>query len=188
MIFAVSSNPKSYFLNPKSESVDKRTKKTLSDSALMLRVRKYCALRERSVKEVSKKLYDLDVLEDKAQLIIEKLKEEGFLDEKRYVSAFTRGKFRNKKWGKKKIEMELKKQGITKDLLDKGLTEIESTDYLQTIDTLLQRKWKQIKAKDTTDAYSDNDLFTPAMQKLINYAMQKGFEYDIILDRVKKVL
>ena len=89
---------------------------------------------------------------------------------------------------KKKIEMELKKQGITKDLLDKGLTEIESTDYLQTIDTLLQKKWKQIKAKDTTDAYSDNDLFTPVMQKLINYAMQKGFEYDLIVERVKKIL
>ena len=168
--------------------MDKRTKKTLSDTALLLRVRKYCALRERSVKEVSKKLYDLEVLEDKAQLIIEKLKEEGFLNEKRYVSAFARGKFRNKKWGKKKIEMELKKQGITKDLLDKGLKEIENTDYLLALDTLLQKKWKQIKAKNADEIYSDNDLFTPAMQKLINYAMQKGFEYDVIVDRVKKAL
>src|SRR5580693_6124237 len=98
--------------------MDKRTKKTLSDEALMLRVRKYCALRERSTREVKKKLYELDVLEDKAELIIEKLKQEGFLNEKRYVSAFARGKFRNKKWGKKKIEMELKKQGITKELLE----------------------------------------------------------------------
>ena len=100
--------------------MDKRTKKTLSDEALLLRIRKYCALRERSIKEVSKKLFELGVLEDKALLIIEKLKEEGFLNENRYVSAFARGKFRNKKWGRKKIEMELKKQGIAKELLAKG--------------------------------------------------------------------
>ncbi|HTB30925.1 MAG TPA: regulatory protein RecX [Bacteroidia bacterium] len=168
--------------------MDKRTKKTLSDEALLLRVRKYCALRERSIKEVNKKLLELGAMEDKAQLMIEKLKEEGFLNEKRYVSAYTRGKFRNKKWGKKKIEMELKRQGINKEMLEKGLGEIETTDYVQTLDALLLKKWKQIKAKTPKDTFSDNDLFTPAMQKLINYAMQKGFEYDVIIDRVKKIL
>jgi regulatory protein len=168
--------------------MDKITQKTLSDEALLLRIRKYCALRERSIKEVSKKLYELGTLEDKAQLIIEKLKQEGFLNENRYVSAYTRGKFRNKKWGKKKIEIELKKQGINKELLEKGLSEIENADYLNTLDTLLIKKWKVIKAKSGNSDYSDSDLFTPDMQKLINYAMQKGFEYDIIVDRVKKIL
>jgi SOS response regulatory protein OraA/RecX len=84
--------------------------------------------------------------------------------------------------------MELKKQGIPKELLQKGLNEIENTDYLQVLDKLLIKKWKTLKAKTGDDAYSDNDLFTPAMQKLVNYAMQKGFEYDIILNRVKKIL
>lgn len=168
--------------------MDKRTKKTLSDEALLLRIRKYCALRERSIKEVSKKLSDLGTLEDKASLVIEKLRQEGFLNEKRYVSAYTRGKFRNKKWGKKKIEMELKKQGIPQELLEKGLNEIENEDYLQVLDKLLIKKWKLLKAKSDNAGYSDKDLFTPAMQKLLNYAMQKGFEYDLIVDRVKKIL
>lgn len=168
--------------------MDKITKKTLSDEALLLRLRKYCALQERSIKEASKKLYELGVLEDKALLIIEKLRQEGFLNENRYVSAYARGKFRNKKWGRKKIEMELKKQGISKELLEKGLKEIENADYILVLDTLLIKKWKLIKAKAGNSDYSDHDLFTPAMQKLINYAMQKGFEYDIIVDRVKKIL
>ena len=168
--------------------MDKRTKKTLSEVAIMLRVRKYCALRERSIREVEKKLSDLDVLEDRAQLIIEKLKAEGFLNEKRYVSAYTRGKFRNKKWGKKRIEMELKRQGIGKDLLENGLKEIENTEYLEALDKLLIKKWKQVQAKAGKSDYSEKDLFTPEMQKLVNYAMQKGFEYDIVIDRVKKIL
>jgi regulatory protein len=168
--------------------LDKITKKTLSDTALLLRVRKYCALRERSIKEAKNKLYDLGVLDDKAQLIIEKLTTEGFLNEKRYVSAFARGKFRNKKWGKKKIEMELKKQGIAGELLQKGLNELEQEDYLQVLDNLLIKKWKLLKAKSVNTDFSDDDLFTPAMQKLLNYATQKGFEYDLIIERVKKIL
>lgn len=168
--------------------MDKRTKKTLSDEALLLRVRKYCALRERSIKEVGKKLFELGVLEDKVLLIIEKLKQEGFLNENRYVSAYARGKFRNKKWGRNKIEMELKKQGISKELLKKGLNEIENTDYVQVLDTLLQKKWKLIKAKPGNNTFSEDDLFSPAMQKLLNYAMQKGFEYDLIVERVRKIL
>jgi len=168
--------------------MDKITKKTLSDTALLLRVRKYCALRERSIKEVKKKLFDLGVFEDKALLIIDKLKEEGFLNEKRYVTAFARGKFRNKKWGKKKIEMELKKQGITGELLQKGLNELEKEDYLQVLDNLLIKKWKQLKAKPANTGFSDDNLFTAAMQKLLNYATQKGFEYDLIIERAKKIL
>jgi len=168
--------------------MDKRTKKNLSEEGLLLRIRKYCALRERSNKEVRKKLLELDVLEDKVQLIIEKLKDEGFLNENRYVSAYARGKFRNKKWGKKRIEMELKKQGIGEELLEKGLSEIENEDYLQVLDKLLIKKWRRLKAKADDVGFSDKDLFSPAMQKLVNYAMQKGFEYDIIVDRAKKVL
>jgi regulatory protein len=168
--------------------MDKRTKKTLSDEALMLRIRKYCALRERSIKEVRKKLFQLDVLEDKTLLIIEKLTQEGFLNEKRFVSAYARGKFRNKKWGRKKIELELKKQDIPEELLEKGLKGIENADYLQVLDSLLLKKWKLIKAKSNNTDYSGKDLFSPEMQKLFNYAMQKGFEYDLIIDRVKKIL
>ena len=168
--------------------MDKRTKKNLSDEAIMLRIRKYCALRERSIKEVRKKLAEIDMLEDKIPMVIQKLQNEGFLNEQRYVSAYARGKFRNKKWGKRKIEMELKKQGIGEDMLEKGLSEIENEDYLQALDKLLLKKWKQIQAKPIGDTYITDDIFSPAVQKLLNYAIQKGFEYEVVMDRIKKML
>lgn len=166
--------------------MDKRTKKSLTDEALLLRIRKYCALRERSNNEVRKKLMELSVPEDKIPLFVQKLQDEGFLNENRYVSAYARGKFRNKKWGKRKIEMELKKQGIKGEMLEKGLGEIETEDYLQVLDKLLLKKWKSLKDKPVNSSYSD--LFSPALQKLVNYALQKGFEYDMVIDRLKKIL
>jgi|SRR6185312_3838543 len=168
--------------------MDKRTKKNLSDGAILLRIRKYCALRERSSKEVRKKLTEIGILEDKILIVIQKMQDEGFLNEQRYVLAYARGKFRNKKWGKRKIEMELKKQGIGEEMLEKGLHEIENEDYLQVLDKLLLRKWKQIQAKPIGDTYITDDIFSPAVQKLLNYAIQKGFEYEVVMERIKKML
>lgn len=168
--------------------MDKRTKKNLSDEALMLRMRKYCALRERSYKEIHKKLSELGILDDKAPIIIKKLEQEGFLNEKRYAEAYARGKFRNKKWGKRKIETELKKQGIGEELLQKGLQEINQADYIQVLDNLLAKKWKQIQAKPIGETYISDDLFSPAVQKLLTYAIQKGFEYEVVMQRIKEML
>ena len=168
--------------------MDKRTKKNLSDEAILLRVRKYCALRERSIKEVRKKLTEMGVLEDKIPLVIQKMQNEGFLNENRYAAAYARGKFRNKKWGKRKIEMELKKQGMGEEMVERGLHEIEDADYLKVLDNLLAKKWKQIQAKPIGDTYITDDIFSPAVQKLLNYAIQKGFEYEVVMNRVKKII
>ena len=163
--------------------MSKRTKKSLSDSAILLRVRKYCALRERSLKEVKQKLIELEVNEEHISGIIKKLENEGFLNEKRYVLAFAGGKFRTKKWGKAKIEMELRKQNISGEMLTKGLEAITREEYVNTLNELLKRKMRNMKIGNI-----EMDLFSAEAQKLIRYAVQKGYEYELVVDRIKQLL
>jgi regulatory protein len=184
-IFSLSSAIKSGKFTPYSLTVDKRTKKTLSVDNALLRMSKYCAYAERSIDEVKKKLKTIGVSPNDSELVMERLKKQGFLNEDRFASAFAGGKFRIKKWGKKRIGMEMKRKGLTDDLIEKELSLLPEKEYQETLDMLLQKKWKQIMRGDTGE--TDYDTQQKNKGKLIRYALQKGYEMDLVLEKVRKM-
>jgi len=164
--------------------MNKRTKKSPSIDDALARARKYCAYSERSKVEVERKLNEYGVLEGDINMIVEKLVKEGFLNEKRFASAFAGGKFRMKKWGRTRIKMEMKRKGLSSELIEQGLSELPEQIYTDTLDELLNKKWKQLQRRAT------GNNAKPEMaekQKLIRYALQKGYEQDIIMNRMSKL-
>jgi regulatory protein len=63
-----------------------------------------------------------------------------FLNEERFAKAYAGGKFRMKKWGKAKIQYQLKSEGLSKRCIALGLKEIDSDEYEKTLLTLLNKK------------------------------------------------
>jgi regulatory protein len=165
--------------------VNKRTKKTLSVDNAVQMMGKYCAYRERSIDEVVKKLKGFAMSPANIQLVLERLTKQGFLDEDRFATAFAGGKFRQKKWGRKRIQMEMKKKGLSNELIEKGLSQLLEKDYIETLDVLIQKKWKQV-TRSGKDA-DDYETKQSNRGKLIRYALQKGYEMDLVLDRVRKL-
>jgi regulatory protein len=165
--------------------MNKRTKKTLSVDGALLRLRKYCAFTERSKEEVKRKLQNYIMAPGEPEQVMESLIKDGFINELRFAKAFAGGKFRIKKWGKRKIEVEMKKKGLSEELIEKGLNELAENDYEAMLDELLQKKWKLImrSAKDT-ESYEGKQA---NQQKLIRYALQKGYEMDIVIERIRKI-
>ena len=165
--------------------MNKRTKKNLSVEAALLRLQNYCAYTERTKQEVQKKMQNYGLSEGDAEIVMEKLIKAGFINETRFVKSFAGGKFRIKKWGKRKIEMEMKKKGISGELIEKGLNEVTETGYQETLDELLDKKWKLImrSAKDE----EDYEMKQKRKQKLMRYALQKGYEMDMVVKSVKKM-
>ncbi|MDE6565010.1 MAG: RecX family transcriptional regulator, partial [Muribaculaceae bacterium] len=47
--------------------------------------------------------------------VIQRLEEQRLIDDRRYAMAFARQKFRNQYWGRRKIEIELRRKRITPD-------------------------------------------------------------------------
>ena len=164
--------------------MDKRTKKTPSIDAALLKARKYCAFNERSKSDVRKKLKDYGVMDGDIPEIIEKLEKEGFLNETRFASSFAGGKFRYKKWGRNRIKNEMKRKGLSDELINKGMAELGDEDYLETLGELLAKKWKQLERKIVTDDYKSVAM---AKQKLIKYTLQKGYEQDIIMKKMREM-
>ena len=137
---------------------------------IMNKMRRYCAYRERSHREVRTKLIEMKVYGMNLEQIMTQLIEEDFLNELRYAKAYVSGKSRMNKWGRQKILKGLKSQSISDYCIKKAFEEIDENDYFEVLNQLLLKKYRQ---------YKDTDAFTKK-NKLIKYALNKGYSYDEI--------
>ena len=74
------------------------------------RIRFYCAKEDRCQQQVMDKLLDYGVSVGVSEEILLELIQEKYVDEERYARSFCSGKFKIKKWGRRKIIFELKKK------------------------------------------------------------------------------
>lgn len=152
-------------------------KKSWTEDEAYEKLTTYCAYQDRCPWEVRRKLYDNGIKDEAAEKLIRELTEEEFINVERYARGFARGKFRMKKWGKGRIRMELKMREIPKDLIRKGLTEIDPEEYYDTLLTQTEKKWNSVKE---TDPYKKK-------YKVIQYLMSKGFEMDLVKEAIESL-
>ncbi len=159
--------------------MNKRTKKTVSLNEALARARKYCALNERTIRDVSRKFEEYGVMKGDLPDLLEALIHEGFLNERRFATAFAGGKFRMKKWGRNRIKAEMKKKGLPEELITVGLAEIHVQGYLETLDAILIRKLNILKRKKKERQQ--------IIASLMRYALQKGYEHSLVSERIKNL-
>ena len=111
----------------------KNFKQKLTPMMAMEKMRKYCDYQERCHQEVRTKLLTLGVYGQNLEEIIAELIQEGCLNEERYARAYTRGKFRIKKWGRIKITHQLKAKHVSDYCIQAGLEEIDEEEYYEAI-------------------------------------------------------
>lgn len=142
-------------------------------------IENYCAYQDRCQMEVRNKLYESGARKYEVEELIVDLITNKMIDEERYARSFARGKFRIKNWGKRKIVYELKQHQISDFCIKKGLAEIDEDEYLSTIERLCERKMPDIKKEQNAFA---------RRAKLQRYLQQKGYEYELINDMLRKYI
>lgn len=142
------------------------------------KIRQYCAYQERSHLEVRNKLYGYGLFRNEVDEILLGLLSDGYLNEERFAKAFAGGKFRMKQWGRIKITHALEAKGVSKNCIQIGLKEIDSATYMESLRELLTGKSKTIQEDNI---YSTRD-------KLSKYAMQKGYEPELVWSMVRDIL
>ncbi len=152
--------------------------KNVSYKDAFLKAAAYCAYQERSRQEVREKLSGYELSEDETEEIIESLVRENYINDARFARAFAGGKFRLKKWGRIKIRQELKMRGISEQHIREGLQEIDDEAYTQTLRELLQKKNHLERATSVLER----------KQKLLRYALSKGYEQDIVWDEINGLI
>lgn len=155
-----------------------RRYKTYTPEQAYVKIRHYCAFQERTHQEVKMKLRGYGLAWTDIEQMISRLIEEGFLNEERFAAAFVGGKFRMKQWGRKKIEMELRKKQVSEYNIKKALRdEIDMDEYQKTIAKLIEKKWYSIKPADDTSYVKQ--------AKTRSYLIQRGFENNLISEGIK---
>lgn len=151
-------------------------KKKYTPKQAKLKMESFCAYQERAQQEVRDKLYTWGLHSEDVENIIAELITENFLNEERFAKAFVRGKFRIKKWGKVKIIQHLKAKSISSPLIKIALREIDLDEYEENLDTLIQKK-----IVSQADSLSLSEK-----AKLMRYLQSKGYENDLIFQRLNR--
>jgi regulatory protein len=121
----------------------------LSEPQIIQKLESFCAYRERCESEVRQKLYQLAVEDSDTDFYLNYLKENNFLNEERFVSAFARGKFNIKSWGKRKIMQELQSKRIDSKKIQQSINAIDEGAYFLRLQDILEKKIRRLKNKIT---------------------------------------
>jgi regulatory protein len=144
--------------------------KKLTPSEAKARIYKFCVYQERCHQEVKEKLYAFGLSSGDVNSLITDLITDGFLNEERFAKAFAGGKFRVKGWGKLKIVRELELRNLTANCIRGAMKEIEEPEYEKMLFQILDKKSGLLTEK--------NDFLRK--DKLSRYAIQKGYEPDLV--------
>ena len=145
-------------------------KKDMTEQEAYLQLAALCAQAEHCQQEMRDKMRRWELDETVQNRIIDRLIKERYIDDERYARAFVKDKIRYNKWGRRKVQQALWQKHIDADIQQQVLDEIDEKEYLDILRPLLKQKRKSIKAE------SDYEL----NQKLIRFALGRGFGFDII--------
>ena len=138
-------------------------------AALRSKAETYCASAERCIWDVQQKLQQWGATCEQTEDIIAHLQAEHFVDEKRYCHAFVHDKLLYQGWGRMKMRAHLQAKHLPSSVIEQALDEIDKEEYMGVLTRVMSSKKRSIKSTDSH-----------AREKLIRFALQRGFTYEEI--------
>lgn len=126
----------------------------------------YCSRSEHCAADVLSKIDKYELNPSQTEQLLAYLKQEKYIDEKRYARAYALDQFRFAQWGRLKIAQALRMKHIHDSDIQDALQEIPQDEYLDVLKNLLLKKQKQMSAKTPYEL----------TMKLLRFAYSRGFE------------
>lgn len=142
-------------------------------SALKIVERSY-----RTEKEIFNKLITKEYSKESINRTIEFLREYNLINDRNYVKMYVKDKLKSQ--GKNKIKYNLKRKGISDELIIEELSKIDDEDSKNGAIILAQKKYNELKRRES-DQYK-------LSQKLYRFLISKGYNYDLASDVMKEVI
>ena len=153
-------------------------KKTYTLNEAIKKLEHYCAYQERCHKEVQQKLKEMGMIPEAIDVVIGHLLEHNFLNEERFAKTYVQGKFKIKKWGKRRLTLALKQKDVSKYNINLGLSMLSDEEYIVTFNTLAEKKFNSIKETNSLKK----------KKKLADYLLYRGWEPHLVYDKVNELI
>ena len=129
-------------------------------------------------KEMQNKLIEKGYDSESVGIAINFLKEYNFINDNNYVKMYIKDRISTQ--GKQKIKYSLIRKGISADIIEEFLEDIESEDEKSAAIELAKKKYKSISRTET-------DRFK-LWNKLCRYLVGRGYDYSVSKEVVNEVL
>jgi len=155
-------------------------KKTNSEQALN-KLKKLCSKQEKAEGDLRNKLSRWQLSPRDADDVIKSLKEEKFLDHRRYARAYVHDKYSFSGWGAIKIQHALKQKGIESVYITGALEEIinDKDEYKNKLTVILEQKLASLKNEPDS---------MKKKAKLFRYGQSKGYEPWLIYEIMDRLI
>lgn len=139
----------------------------MDKAELLASLEAQCAKREYCNWDILRKISEKGPFsKEDATEILSKLQSEGFVDDLRFSTAFSRDKAQLLGWGEAKIRLSLRVKGIDRETIDEALSQIDTNKAEAKLRKLMEAKWKTLQ-DDPQGKF-----------KLLRYALGRGYDYE----------
>jgi regulatory protein len=136
------------------QRLDAKKEREIRNEALFLRAKEialnFLSYQARTTHEVAKKLRDHEFPEALIEKTLQRFQELGYLDDARFARQYAERCLTDKGWGAPRIQLALRKKGITPDDLQPALESI--SEKQEVFDALLPhalRRWERLQKEPT---------------------------------------
>ena len=149
----------------------------MEEKKLLDRLQRQCARMEYCSSDIRRKaLKALDGDAAAADRIVASLQEDRFVDDLRYASAFAREKASLQGWGSVKIRFMLAGKGISREIIDAALKEVEPEKAEAKLRRVVEEKYRVLRDDPQ------------CRLKLLKFALSRGYTYDEVSSVVEDVM
>ncbi len=156
--------------------MDKK-ERIIGEEKAYAKVARVCSQKECAPFDIARKLQRMDLPEPVVNKIINRLKKEKYLDEKRFIRSYIHDKLHFNKWGKRKIMLFLKQKQLPQELIEEVFLEFSDGSFGESLQAVLGKKWKTVKGKSDYEKRG----------KLIRYALGRGFSMEEVMACLEKM-
>lgn len=137
------------------------------DGKLQERLRRYCALQDRSEVAFRRKARDLGLTAEEVDSLLGPFRDQGFLDDERFAASYVRAHIREKRWGPVKLAHGLREHGMDAATIERVVGGEADRVWQENLQTLIAQR---PPAEDEADR-----------ARLLRWLLGKGYRTEQIL-------